>query len=150
MCSTNQDACVPPYERCDDGIDNDGDGLVDAGDPDCVDQVVLTLGLSLPIGARIHVVTADGYTHDAIIDENSQNLSIHINGANGITDIWFLADVFRAESPQGFTIWVPGVGPPPAWPDADAPGHSARLFQGTPSVYAEWVNVRLTPAGLPL
>ncbi len=27
--------CVPPPEDCDDGVDNDGDGLADGDDPDC-------------------------------------------------------------------------------------------------------------------
>ena len=38
-CSENADNNSIEPEICDDGIDNDGDGLVDCNDPDCVSNL---------------------------------------------------------------------------------------------------------------
>ena len=35
VCVNGPSVCEPPIEVCDDGRDNDGDGLVDCNDPDC-------------------------------------------------------------------------------------------------------------------
>ena len=58
---------VISQEVCNDGIDNDGDGLVDCADPDCAD-------ISLPNLADDHFTTCPGIAVQGVVTMNDGNL----------------------------------------------------------------------------
>jgi hypothetical protein len=130
-------------EICDDGVDNDGDLLIDAGDPYCHDKTVAGIGIYLTQPSFVRILTADGDSWEQNTAANF-TLSITIDGSDGVTHIWVQTTGFSAQSPQGFVVWVPGVAPP-AWPVGN--GMFTHSFTATFQQSA-WVNFSLVGAGL--
>lgn len=111
---------------CQDGIDNDGDSLIDAGDSQCLDQPVATLNLSRtdPVTSvtyrisEIRVHCPGGTEPDAVIGEGSINAMSSINiwalGNNLIPytgkvgcEVWVTTNGFQVQTNQKAGVWLP-------------------------------------------
>jgi|GEM_PF-6573838 len=61
-------------EICDDGIDNDGDGLIDIEDPDCELQVLVPGVVGLPLPDAESLIIAEGLTVGTVTTQSSSTV----------------------------------------------------------------------------
>jgi len=144
------DSIVPPVEICDNGLDDSGNGLIDAGDPACRDEQVASLTIS-----TLNLQTNERYVVDSmyvicpnmvsplIINGTSfqihESLTIWIDGKDasfGGKDgckIWLKSNGFLLQTKQVAGVWLPdNSGNWPSSPNSNSPDHVVFGY-GTPA-----------------
>lgn len=87
--------CTIEYENCTDGVDNNGDGIIDCADPQCRNSaacVCASVRIAFPAGGRIDIRTeVDGTT----------------TGWDVPVGLWY--DIEASEFDAGLRIWASGA-----------------------------------------